>query len=231
MPRHIINPSELSPEGRRALYERSRAESLLMPTGAMLEFAGSIAPSGWLVCDGSAVSRSQFSDLFAVLGTTFGVGDGSTTFNLPNRKGRSAVGLDPSDSDFNVLGKTGGQKSLMAHSHTIDHTHPNSTSDPGSPHVHSVVDGGHSHAQYVSANPGTGGTGVRMDYDIDGTGMTSYPQGIGTGSSTTGIALNYESSHTHVTSTSPLVGGVSGVSGAGATNMNPYLVVNFIIKT
>lgn len=55
------------------------------PTGAVMAFAGSSAPEGWLVCDGSAVSRTTYADLFAVIGTTYGSGDGSTTFNLPNR--------------------------------------------------------------------------------------------------------------------------------------------------
>ena len=48
------------------------------------------APTGWLLCDGSAVSRATFSGLFAVIGTTFGTGDGSTTFNLPNMQGKYA---------------------------------------------------------------------------------------------------------------------------------------------
>ena len=53
------------------------------PTGAVMAFAGSSAPEGWLVCDGSAISRTTYADLFAVIGTTYGDGDGNTTFNLP----------------------------------------------------------------------------------------------------------------------------------------------------
>ena len=55
------------------------------PTGAVMAFAGSSAPEGWLVCDGSAVSRTTYADLFAVIGTTYGSGDGNTTFNLPEK--------------------------------------------------------------------------------------------------------------------------------------------------
>lgn len=55
--------------------------------GTIHAFAGSSAPSGWLVCDGSAISRSTYAALFAAIGTSFGVGDGSTTFNLPNTSG------------------------------------------------------------------------------------------------------------------------------------------------
>lgn len=104
----------------------SGANVILNPTGAMMQFAGSTAPSGWLICDGAAVSRTTYAALFTVIGTAYGTGDGSTTFNLPNMKGRVAVGLDSSDTDFNTLGKTGGAKAhtltineLPAHNHDI----------------------------------------------------------------------------------------------------------------
>lgn len=60
----------------------------LVPTGSILTYAGSSAPAGWLVCDGQAVSRTTYANLFSALGTTFGTGDGSTTFNLPDLRGR-----------------------------------------------------------------------------------------------------------------------------------------------
>ncbi len=56
----------------------------LIPTGCVQAFAGSTTPQGWLLCDGSAVSRTDYADLYAVIGDTYGAGDGSTTFNLPN---------------------------------------------------------------------------------------------------------------------------------------------------
>lgn len=63
-----------------------------MPIGAILDYAGTTPPSGWLVADGRAISRTTYSNLFSVLGTTWGAGDGSTTFNLPSLNGRSTVG-------------------------------------------------------------------------------------------------------------------------------------------
>ena len=81
-------------------------------TGVVKMFAGSTAPNGYLICDGSAVSRETYSDLFDVIGTTYGSGDESTTFNLPNLKGKIVTGLDGNDTDFNTLGKTGGNKSI-----------------------------------------------------------------------------------------------------------------------
>lgn len=95
-----------------------------IPIGGIVEYPSSKAiPDGWLECDGSAVSRKTYSELFAKIGTNYGKGDGSTTFNLPNKKGKVSVGLDTSDSDFNVIGKTGGEKA-----HTLTHNElPNSS--------------------------------------------------------------------------------------------------------
>lgn len=87
------------------------------PVGGMVGFGGSIAPQGWLICDGQAISRTKYKKLFDVIGTAYGEGDGSTTFNLPNSKGRVLVGLDTSQEEFNAIGKTGGEK---AHQLTSD---------------------------------------------------------------------------------------------------------------
>lgn len=90
-----------------------------LPIGSITAYGKETAPANWLICDGSAVSRTSYADLFAVIGTKYGEGDGSTTFNLPNLKGRVPVGLDSSDIDFNVIGKTGGSKFLQKHKHYV----------------------------------------------------------------------------------------------------------------
>lgn len=64
----------------------------LIPAGSEIAYAGSAAPTGWLLEDGSAVSRTTYATLFAVIGTTYGAGDGSTTFNVPDSRGRAAIG-------------------------------------------------------------------------------------------------------------------------------------------
>jgi len=66
----------------------------IQPVGAVIGFAGSSAPSGWLLCYGQAVSRTTYAALFAVIGTTYGPGDGSTTFNIPDLRGRTVAGID-----------------------------------------------------------------------------------------------------------------------------------------
>lgn len=67
---------------------------LALPTGVFVPFGGAIAPTGWLLCDGSAVSRSTYAALFAAIGTAWGAGDGASTFNLPDMRGRVAAGRD-----------------------------------------------------------------------------------------------------------------------------------------
>ena len=69
-----------------------------VPAGIMQMFAGNTIPAGWLLCDGSAVSRTDYAKLFSAIGTTWGAGDGSTTFNLPNTIGRFAEGASTSGS-------------------------------------------------------------------------------------------------------------------------------------
>ena len=74
--------------------ETAIAAITLLPSGAVMPFATSTEPSGWLECDGSAVSRDTYSDLFSAIGTTFGSGNGSTTFNLPDLRGEFVRGWD-----------------------------------------------------------------------------------------------------------------------------------------
>lgn len=83
-----------------------------VPSGAMMPYAGTSAPSGWLVCDGSAVSRTTYADLFTALGTTWGAGNGTTTFNIPNMGRRVAVGSGGSSTGTlgNTVGSTGGEE-------------------------------------------------------------------------------------------------------------------------
>ena len=79
-------------------------------TGTILAWADSSIPSGYLECDGSAVSRSTYAALFAVIGTTYGVGDGSTTFNVPNLQDNVAVGK----SGTKTLASTGGANTVAS---------------------------------------------------------------------------------------------------------------------
>lgn len=80
-----------------------------VPSGTVAAFAGSSAPSGYLICDGSAVSRSTYAGLFSVVGTTYGTGNGTTTFNLPDLRAKVPGGYKSGDSNFGTLGGSGGE--------------------------------------------------------------------------------------------------------------------------
>ena len=92
------------------LYYPNTLNSEALPIGTMIPYSSEVIPNGFLPCNGSEVSRTEYKDLFAVIGTSYGAGDGSTTFNLPNKKGRISVGLDSSQTEFNTIGKRDGEK-------------------------------------------------------------------------------------------------------------------------
>jgi microcystin-dependent protein len=112
----------------------------LRPVGEVTAYGGTSAPSGWLLCDGSAISRTTYSSLFTAISTTYGVGDGSTTFNIPDIRGRVIAGQDDMGGtsanrltnqtgglDGDTLGATGGAEThtlteaqMPAHTHTTD---------------------------------------------------------------------------------------------------------------
>lgn len=245
----------------------------LVTSGAITQYAGRTAPSGWLLCDGSAVSRSTYATLFNIVSPTigtftttiatpgvmtlnahgfltgaqvyltttgalptgltantlyyiikidantfnlatslanaiagtkiattgtqsgvhtlvfcpYGLGNGSTTFNVPSLSGKVAVGINTADTDFDTLGKSGGSKDLKAHNHGV--------TDPG--HIHSYYQGRGS-VSYA------GGANNAIDSSL---GLT----GTNVGSNTTGLTVN--------------------TAGTGSNNMQPFISLNYIVKT
>lgn len=145
----------------------------LVSPGCIMTYISSSAPSGWLTCDGSAVSRTAYSALFFVVSTTFGTGDGSTTFNLPDLRGRVPIGAGQgSNLSSRVLATTGGEES-----HTL-------TSNELPSHSHTVNDPGHGH----------GVSGSVAQNNLSGPAWCSAPgnspnYNLYTGASTTGITV------------------------------------------
>lgn len=140
-----------------------------VPSGSIMQFAGASVPSGWLLCNGDPVSRTTYANLFTAIGTTYGVGNGTTTFNLPNLKGKVPVGRDSSITAFNTLNNQGGAATrtiavanlpahnhgLNSHTHTISHGH--TASGSGGSHNHTATSSGGFHGHTGSATT-TGST-------------------------------------------------------------------------
>jgi microcystin-dependent protein len=100
-------------------------EIRLCPTGSVQSFAGSAAPFGWLLCNGQTVSRTTYITLFTVIGTTFGAGDGVSTFTLPDMRGRISVAAGTGAGLTNrVLGAIGGEENhILTIGEMPSHTH------------------------------------------------------------------------------------------------------------
>lgn len=162
-----------------------------VPTGSVTAFAGSSAPTGYLICDGTAVSRTTYAVLFALIGTTYGSGDGSTTFNLPNLKGRVVVGVGDSGAtghtNHTLAQSAGEEKHTMTTGELVGHTHAIFESN-------AVY-----HPLSVNNATAAGGTGFYQR-------STASP------------------------GSSDLIATSTG-SGTAFNLMQPYLVLNYIIKT
>lgn len=207
------------------------------PIGEIKMYAGQTEPEGWLFCKGQALSRSEYSNLFEVIGTVFGTGDGSTTFNLPNLQKRFPVGV----GNGYGLGKTGGEEThtltteempehthnQKAHGHTGtgsaseagNHTHTASSASAGA-HTHALtINSGGSHTH--SASTGSGGThrhnflwGTNGPTEGDNI-MVGWPGGNTSNSWTNGGNIIADSgSHTHTVS----VGSAGSHNHSGTAN-------------
>lgn len=119
------------------------------PAGGIMMWGTGVAPTGWLMCNGSAVSRSTYSALFAVIGSNFGGGDGSTTFNLPNFIGNIPIGLNSGVTAINTINKKTGSldhtHSIGTHAHGVNaHSHGLANHQHGVPgHYHNLEDHNH----------------------------------------------------------------------------------------
>jgi microcystin-dependent protein len=190
---------------------------LAQAPGIISQYIGATAPAGYLICDGSPVSRSTYSALWDVLrnGTSsspYGNGNGTTTFNLPNLQGRVPVGRDPSQLEFDALADTGGAK-----------THQITTAEMP---VHNHVQDPHNHGQDSHGhgiNPGTDRT-FGLSWHTD----SGYWVGSG------GSALNKEgyTSIAGTTATNQATTATNQNSGTGNAhnNLQPFIVVQYIIK-
>jgi microcystin-dependent protein len=208
------------------------AERLLnvMPVGAMVDFAGATAPAGFRLCDGSQVSRITYRSLFDVIGTTYGIGDGSLTFNLPDYRGRFPLTKTAAGTG-STLGASGG---ALDHVHTVgSHTHSVSitSASNGGFSTNTGNAGGHGHSFGGGSTDQASGSFVNVAAGGDHT-LPTFAHTHDAGS----LSINGVSDHNHSVSVSDHTHGVSGSTGSasggdtGGSNP-PYLVANRIIFT
>jgi microcystin-dependent protein len=158
-----------------------------LPSGMVMPYAGSLLPDGWLWCAGQAVSRSTYAALFTAIGVLHGAGDGSTTFGLPDLRGRTVFGKDDlggtaanrvtnavSGIAATTLGASGGNQNMHGHTHTV--------TDPG--HSHGL---GHRTSPFGMT---TGAGGVPPINDSTGLSTTSATTGITLASTGSGSSQN-----------------------------------------
>ena len=135
---HVQLSSHLSVAGSADITGRVyQATHMLVPPGSVVAYISTSAPGGWLLCDGSNVSRTTYATLFSVIGTTFGVGDGSTTFTLPDMRGRVPVGSGSGAGlTARSLAATGGEEThtltvpeIPAHTHSYTDTYRTGNQD------------------------------------------------------------------------------------------------------
>ena len=203
-------------------------QSSITPIGVIRLFAGSTAPNGWLICNGDAVSRNTYGDLFKIIGTTYGVGNSNTTFTLPDMRGRCPIGVGTGASlTARTLGSNvGAETATLAETNLPSHTHTATVGTQSANHTHTGTSGGASanHTHGWGRNVGSSGSyGLRdgANRSANGTPNTGYVSADHSHSTTTGTE---SANHTHSVTNSYTGGGTPvGI-------MLPSIVVNFIIK-
>jgi microcystin-dependent protein len=186
----------------------------IVPIGTIVDYAGSTEPNGWLFCYGQAVSRTTYADLFTALSTTYGVGDGSTTFNLPDCRGRVVAGQDDmgGSSANRLTNQSGGLNGDTLGAVGGSETHTLSTAESAA-HTHTgttASDGAHTHTTGSQAGQQAGG-GVATNQNFQ--------------AASPGIATSSNGAHTH-TFTSDSTGG-----GGAHNNVQPTIILNKIVYT
>jgi microcystin-dependent protein len=185
-----------------------------VPTGGLVPFAGAAAPTGFLLCDGTAVSRSTYAALFAICGTAYGVGNGSTTFNLPDLRGRFPMGKSTAGTGA-TLGESGG---------TIDHVHT------GPSHTHGVA--GHTHTiAHTHTVPYNGWTTTLNTPPLAGI-LQAGGSGAGSEASVTQANANNTTGASSAANSgsTALTTDAAGTGNTGSANP-PYQTFSYVIKT
>lgn len=186
--------------------------------GDLKQTVRNVDSNGWLVCDGRAVDRSIYAALFSVLGTSFGSGNGTTTFNLPNASGRI---LGTVGNGHAIGAKVGAETVAIVAGNLPEHTHSGMT-NAGGTHAHGITDPGHTHTQHT----------INDDFNNSGEnppGFTGDSAGTrvwdNINAATTGITVNSAGEHTHYFTTD----GGTGLNGTPMSVMQPTLFIGYTL--
>jgi microcystin-dependent protein len=192
----------------------------LIPIGGVIDFPSATPPNAnFLLANGQAIGRVQYASLFTLIGTTFGIGDGSTTFNIPNYTDRMSIAA----GNIYSLGGTGGATTHTLTNSEIPHNSYTVT-DPG----HNHTDAGHSHGVTDPSHTHTVNTGSSA-----GAGTLNGPGSVGaatrtTNSSATGISIN--TGNASINSNTTGISVSDSNSGGSHNILNPYLAMYKLIR-
>jgi microcystin-dependent protein len=203
-------------------------QSSITPIGVIRFFAGSVVPNGWLLCNGSTVSRKAYGDLFKVIGTTFGAGNSNDTFTLPDMRGRIPIcaGTGTSLTTRTLGSNVGAETATLSEANMASHTHTATVGTQTANHTHSGTSGTVSadHTHGWGRNVGSFGSyGLRdgNNRSANGTPNTQGAHQDHSHGTTTGTE---SANHNHTVTNSSTGGGTAfGI-------IPPAIVVNFIIK-
>lgn len=187
------------------------AAAAIVPTGSLTQYIGPVAPAGWLLCEGQEVSRATYSALWDVLragGATspYGNGNGSTTFNVPDLRGRVPVGKG-TNNDVNDLGDSDGISTVANRRPQHNHNFSLTAASAGQTDKDGIVN----NTNFAAG----GGTGAVVVWTSQANGLSGYNTPITTANA-----------HTH-----SVTGTVGETASGTPTNVVPYLTLNYIIKT
>jgi len=219
-----LSPEAMADEWREIFLSFSENLRPVMPPGLISAFAGLTIPDGWLLCDGTEVSRTVYARLFAAIGTLYGNGNGTTTFDLPLLSGRVVVGYFPELPELGDVGDSGGEREhalttaeLAQHTHVQDsHNHTQNTHNhTQSPHVH------------VDDRQATYGVDTLV------ANTTAYVLNRNQGnlagplSKSSVAAVNVTTVATNIAATAT---NQNAGSNTAHNNMPPYIILNYVIK-
>ena len=193
--------------------------NVLPPVGSLISYCGITSPGGWLLCDGTAISRITYLNLYNIIGTNFGSGDGINTFNLPDLRSKFLYG----SSSTNTIGVSGGNSNVTLTSDNLpSHTHTASLSGTTtSSSTTGITDSGHSHGgtfYVLQTHVGTPDNGqvVITSYDYSKSTLTSY------------ASIN-DPGHSHDFNSASVSIGSTG-NGNAFSILPSYITINYIIK-